>query len=391
MNWPVQIIPPVEKIPGIKWSKWFFSFISILLIVVVSWVGAKIILPAEDDELLKLLTLLFFSVPLAFSVIISVRIYYHGLCLSAFEAREREAALVRKDWTEWASKKFYVSAYKLFLPSAISQTDIAMSHSVEIYNNQRLKLRGHNDDLYTEEQLIYELLSSVRTRLLRLSESCIFDVIFTYDSNYITFSIFQECWAAIGFDENCLRNYYCWSKALGQGFDTLSNISKNRVSIIISANIETFVKYPPDSTEFASILLVTHQGQPPEKDNNGVALRPMVCNKNLTKQEVIHMMTYQPDILKTTRVLFSNMSAEEASEVSGILRLSSLSMNVEWECEIMHLNLMLGNLNEHHFWLVFTLALFISEKNNEPVLMVTGVGDEYLLNVINPFDNSKEH
>ncbi len=64
MNWPVQIIPPVDKIPGIKWSKWFFSFISILLTVVVSWVGAKIILPAEDNELLKLLTLLVFSVPL---------------------------------------------------------------------------------------------------------------------------------------------------------------------------------------------------------------------------------------------------------------------------------------------------------------------------------------
>lgn len=42
MNWPVQIIPPVDKIPGIKWSKWFFSFISILLIVVVSWVGLKL-------------------------------------------------------------------------------------------------------------------------------------------------------------------------------------------------------------------------------------------------------------------------------------------------------------------------------------------------------------
>lgn len=63
MNWPVQIIPPVDKIHGIKWSKWFFSFISILLTVVVSWVGAKIILPAEDNELLKLLTLLVFRCP----------------------------------------------------------------------------------------------------------------------------------------------------------------------------------------------------------------------------------------------------------------------------------------------------------------------------------------
>ncbi len=32
------------------------------------------------------------------------------------------------------------------------------------------------------------------------------------------------------------------------------------------------------------------------------------------------MMTYQSDILKTTRVLFSNMSAEEASEVLGDIK-----------------------------------------------------------------------
>ncbi|STR63020.1 Uncharacterised protein [Klebsiella michiganensis] len=391
MNWPVQIIPPADKAPGIKWSNWFFSFIGILLTLVVSWVGAKIASPTEENALLKLLTLLFFLVPLAFSLIISFRAYYHGLCLSAFEAREREAALVREHWSEWANQKFYVSAYKLFLPSVISQTDIAMSNSVEIYNNQQLKLRGHNDELYTEEQLIYELLASVRVRLLRLKESCIFDIVFTYDSSYITFSTFKECWAAIGFDGSCLGNYYYWNKILEREFDTLSNVSSNRVLIIISANIESFEKYPPNSTEFASILLVTHQEQPPEKDNGGVALRAMACNKNLTKQEVIHMMTYQPDVLKTTKVLFSNMNIQDVSEVSEILRLSSLSMNVEWEHDIKHLNLILGNLCETHFWLVFALALFISEKNNESVLMVASVGDEYVFNVIKPFDNSKEH
>lgn len=107
---------------------------------------------------------------------------------------------------------------------------------------------------------------------------------------------------------------------------------------------------------------MTHQEQLPGKDNNGVALRAMACDKNLTKQEVIHMMTYQPDVLKTKRVLFSNMNIENVLEVSEILRLSSLSMNVEWEYEIKHLNLILGNLGETHFWLVFALALFISEK-----------------------------
>ncbi len=66
MNWPVQIIPPADKAPGIKWSNWFFSFIGILLTLVVSWVGAKIASPTEENALLKLLTLLFFWCRLLF-------------------------------------------------------------------------------------------------------------------------------------------------------------------------------------------------------------------------------------------------------------------------------------------------------------------------------------
>ncbi|CAH5292154.1 hypothetical protein AI2839V1_2448 [Enterobacter cloacae] len=103
------------------------------------------------------------------------------------------------------------------------------------------------------------------------------------------------------------------------------------------------------------------------------------------------MMTYQPDVLKTTKILFSNMSKEDALNVSEILSFSSLSMNAEWDYEIKHLNLMLGKLDDAHFWLVFVLVFFISEKNNEPILMIARVGDDYVFNVIKPFDNSKEH
>ena len=391
MNWPVKMIPPGEKVTGIRWSRWFFSFLSILLALVLCWGGSKVIATAEASELLKLFTLLFLFGLLAFTIIVPVRIYYYGLCLSVFEAREHEAALTRKDWTEWASQKFQMSAYKLFLPSVISQTDIALSDFHEIYNDQQLKLRGHNNSAYTEEQLIYELLASVRARLFRLRESCVFDVVFTYSSTYITFSTFKECWNAIGFNDDCLGDYYHWDKTLEKEFDTLSDIAVGRASIIISINIEGVGGYFPGSTEFASILLVTHQEQLLEKDNNGVALRTMACNKNLTKQEFIHMMTYQPDVLKTTKILFSNMSKKDALNVSEILSFSSLSMNAEWDYEIKHLNLMLGKLDDAHFWLVFVLVFFISEKNNEPILMIARVGDDYVFNVIKPFDNSKEH
>ena len=64
-------------------------------------------------------------------------------------------------------------------------------------------------------------------------------------------------------------------------------------------------------------------------------------------------------------------------------------MSAEWNYEVKYLNLMLGKLDDAHLWLVFVLSLIISEKNNEPVLMVTSIGDDYVFNVIKPFDNNK--
>lgn len=390
MSWPVQIIPPCDKVHGMKWNKWFLSLLCLLLSMAVFWVGAKVIAPVESGELLKLSAFLYFWGMFAFFLIIAVRTYYYGLCLSVAEAREHEAELTRKNWTEWANQKFYVSAYNLFLPSAVIQTDIALSNPVEIYKDQQLKLRGHNGTIYSEEQLIYELLSSVRARLLGLKELCIFDVMFTYGNSYITFSIFKECWAAVGFNDDCLGDIYYCSKALEQEFETLSDIALNRAIIIISANIEGVDGYCPDSSEFASIFIVTHQKQIPGKENNNVALRTMACNKNQAKQNFVNMIAYQPDVLRTTKLVFSNMSEKNALDVLEIFRASSASMNVEWNYEVKHLNLMLGKLGDTHLWLAFVLSLLISETNDEPVLLVASVGDDYVFNVIKQFDNNKE-
>ncbi|WP_330985515.1 MULTISPECIES: hypothetical protein [Enterobacterales] len=390
MSWPVQIIPPGDKIPSIKWKRWFYFFICFLMVMIVAWGSVKIIAPAEEHNFSKTFTMLFFIWLFVYSVILSIRTYYYGVCLSAYEAREQEAMLTRQGWTEWASRKFYVPAYKLFLPSVISQSDIATSHFVEIYSEQQLKLRGHNGDAYTEEQLIYELLASVRAQLINLKKTCVFDVIFTYGSGYATFSTFKECWTAIGFSDDCLGNCFYWNDILEPEFDSLSNIEAGRVSIIISANIESIERYCSDSTEFASILLVAHREILAKNESGGVALRTMACDKDSMKQEVIQMMTYQPDVFKSSKVLFSNMSVNDALDVSEVLRTLSLSMDIKWEYETQHLNLILGKLSDTHFWLVFALALFISETNNEPVLIVASVGDDYVFNVIGPFDNSRE-
>lgn len=60
MSWPVQIIPPCDKVHGMKWNKWFLSLLCLLLSMAVFCVGAKVIAPVESGELLKLSAFLFF-------------------------------------------------------------------------------------------------------------------------------------------------------------------------------------------------------------------------------------------------------------------------------------------------------------------------------------------
>lgn len=60
MSWPVQIIPPCDKVHGMKWNKWFLSLLCFLLSMAVFWVGARVIAPVESGELLKLSAFLFF-------------------------------------------------------------------------------------------------------------------------------------------------------------------------------------------------------------------------------------------------------------------------------------------------------------------------------------------
>lgn len=253
-----------------------------------------------------------------------------------------------------------------------------------------MKFTGYNNDAYTEDQLIYELLASVREELIRLQASCVFDIIFTYGSCSISFSLFKECWNAVGFSDEYLKNYTHWDDFSEETFDVLSGVDLNRVAVIISVNVEGVDGYGPNSTEFASIFLVTHQEQLSKNKTYSSALRTLKCEKNLAEQEFIHMVTYQSDVLRTTKILLSNMSVEEALSLSELIRGSYSSSDAGWGNETQHLDLFLGELGDANFWLFFVLSLFISEKSNKPVLMVASVGDDYVFNVFKQFDY-REH
>lgn len=390
MGWPVQIILPKERVLGINWKKWIFSFVTILFVSLLATIIVKVAVPVEYVNSLKLLFLLFFVAVFIYFICLAVRIYYFGLCLSVFEAYEKESALTKKEWTEWAGRELYVSAYKLFTPLDISQSDIAAGKPVEVYSGQQLRLRGHNGEAFTEEQIIYELLASVRAKVMNLAKTCVFDVMFTYGSCNVSFTTFNECWVAIGLPEKCLNKYSYLHGTLEQEFERLSSVKNNLVTIILSANIERVEEYSAELTEFASVLLVTHQKELSGNANNGVALRALSCGKTLAKKEFIHMMTYQPDVVESSKVFFSNMSVGETLDVSDLLRTSCLPMGISWEYEMQDMNLLLGKLGGKHFWLVFTLALFVCEKSRESVLMISSVGNDYVFNVVKPFENGRE-
>jgi hypothetical protein len=213
---------------------------------------------------------------------------------------------------------------------------------------------------------------------------------FTYDTSNDSFSTFKECWVAIGLPEKSLNNYSSLYGTIEHEFDRLTSMKNNVVTIIFSANIESMEGYFAELTEFASILLVTHQKELSGNTNNGIVLRALACGKASVKQEIINMMTYQPAVLEASKLFFSNQSVDEVLEVSDLLRTSCLSMGISWEYEVQDMNLLLGKLGDKHFWLVFTLALFVSEKSRGAILMISNVGNDCILNVVKPFENSRE-
>lgn len=389
MSWPVRIIIPTDNVLKIRWKRWLFSFIGLCAILAFAGSAASLLAPTEQHRISNYVWVFLLIGLGIYLACLAVRIYYYGMCLTSFDAYELESTIAKKEWAAWAGQKFYVAAYHLFTPPEISLTNIASSKSVEIYNEQQLKLRGHDGESYTEEQLFYELLSSVRVKIKDLSKKCIFDVIFTFNSNHTTFHTFKGCWRAIGFSEDSLMNYYYLNRNIEQVTECLLGIEENRICIVVSANVEN-VGYSPGLTEFASIMLITSQPTLLGNKNKGVALRALVSDKKSVEQEFLCMATYQPEVLQATKVFFSNMNDADILDVSDVLRSSALAKNNNWKCEAQNLNLTLGKLGGDHFWFIFSLSLFIAEKTKESVLMIVDVGNEYAFNVIKSLDNDRE-
>jgi len=390
MSWPVRIISPLEDTLKIKWKRWFFVFLSVFIVALMV-VGIMVyIYSADIRRALMFFCAVFFMGMCVYLICLAVRVYYYGVCLSVSDTYKQESILAEKEWTKWASRRLFVSAYHLFIPSEISASDIFSAESVAIYNDQKLRLHGHDGQTYSEEQLLYELLASVRGKLKELGKTSMFDVVFTYGNSHPTFSIFKECWATIGLPESKMKSCSYFNGNFEQEFDRLLSEAGNKVIIFISANVENVEGYSPELTEFASIVLMTSQADRVGCVNSAVVLRTMASGKESIDQELILMKTYQPEVLQTSRIFFSNMHMDEIINISGILRESELTNNSKWMYESQNLNLVLGKLGDAHFWLVFTLALSFTEKTKEAVMMVAAVGNEYVCNVIKAFDNNRE-
>jgi hypothetical protein len=390
MSWPVDIILPAEVVPKIKWKRWSFSLLFVFLIMAFFFWLLKVN-PAFKNENAERVILPFILIAAAgYLVCLSMRIYYHGMCLSAYDAYEQESESLREIWTEWARQKVFMPASHFFLPSEVSSVDILAGEPVDVFSGQSLKLRGHDGDAYTEEQLLYELLSSVRIKLKELSATCMFDVIFTHKENHYSFALFKECWLSIGLAERCLAEHSFVLKNCEDVFERCLCSNKNKVFIVISINIESTNPLSFSQTEFASIILMSPQCDFIDGNNACRVLRPMQCEKKNIKEKFTHMQTYQSEINSTSRVLFSGMDVNEIATITDVFRNATKSARVNWEYEGSDLNLLLGQLGGEHYWLVLALSLHYSNTAKRSVLMINDLGDDYVFNVISLFDNNKE-
>ncbi|MCS2153170.1 hypothetical protein MUU49_11395 [Scandinavium goeteborgense] len=226
MSWPVRIVLPCEKIRRINWKGWFYSLLAVSsLIIFIGWLLHSV-RSTESENSWGLFYPCLITGFVVYSFFLALRVYYYGMCLAANEAYLLESTTLRKEWSEWANQEVVIAASHLFLPADIHLEDLAAGSSCAIYNGQTMTLHKVGDVAYTEEQLFYELLSSIRATLQKLSLTCVFDVVFAYDDNYSSFPTFMECWISIGLPSNCIENHFFIRNSYESVFEKVINAKK---------------------------------------------------------------------------------------------------------------------------------------------------------------------
>jgi hypothetical protein len=389
MSWPVHIILPAEPVQTIKWKRWGYTlFLLLFSIMVGSWL-LRITKIVESDNILNSMMPLTVITIGGYLIAFALRIYCYGICLSAHDAYLYEQQVLQERWTQWASKPLYIPASHFFLPSQIALSDIISGKSVDVAKGQALKLEVY-DEIYTEENLLNELLSSVRAEIKKLSSSHIFDVIFTCEENYTSFPAFRECWHFLGIDEKVLGRFHFYKDSHEDIYEHVLNAEDNRIFIIVSIRVDSYQLSSADTTEYASILLMAKKHFDMDKMKCSEILRPMSCGKHSIENKFMHMRTYQPELLNSTRVFFSHLDQGDIVDVSDVLHKQLSSEENRWEFDAYDLNMVLGKLSGDHFWLVIALSLYFSEMKGESSFMVNKVGEQFVFNVIKPFDYHKE-
>ncbi|NUU64711.1 hypothetical protein HQN64_01110 [Enterobacteriaceae bacterium BIT-l23] len=383
MSWPVRIILPEEPVPVIRWKWWVGVLLCILMLIALAGVSIQLIDTSERKAYGQwILFVLVVSVGCYF-LLVALRVYFYGMRLTASEAYKKESLLLKQTWTRWASKSVIVSTHHLFVPAEISLQKIVSEKPVDVYKGQSLKL---SDNDYTEEQVFYELLSSIRVTLKELSTICTFDVIFLYESSYSSFSLFKSCWSRIGLSEEKLTDNACFSVGnYADCFEKIVGSESNRVSVVISINIEGREADIELGTEFASITLMSSRNYFTESNDCNAILRPMICRIVEVEEALSRMKTYQPEICNVSSVFFSGMPAGDIMAINDVLY-KSFSKELKWQ----DLNMAMGNLAGEHLGLVLPFALYYANFTKKSVLMISKLKDKCIINVVKPVFINKE-
>lgn len=389
MSWPIRIILPADPVPKIKWKKWWVSLFLISFVIIISGWFLRAMRIVDSEDLLKTILPWVIAVIGGYLIGFAIRVYYHGVCLSAHDSYVYDAESLREQWNEWASESVYIAANHFFMPSRVSLSEIISGKIVDVANGQALKLDVLDKD-FTEEDLFNELLSSVRVKIKKLSSDYVFDVIFTCEENHTSFPLFRECWRSMGIDARVLGNCYFFKNNHENIFEHVLNAKGKRFCIVVSIRVDSHQFSFTDTTEFASILMVTKNNLGLDKVNGGMVVRPMSCMKSAVKDEFMLLRTYQSEVLNATRVFFSALEQEDIVFISDVLRKPLSAEKKPWEFDVHDLNMTLGKLSGEHFWLVIALSLHFSEIKKESSLMINRVGEQVVFNMVKPFGFHKE-
>ncbi|ATA23340.1 hypothetical protein AWC36_04030 [Brenneria goodwinii] len=337
-----------------------------------------------DAQFYQLLSIVTIGMALFGLIIYSLRCYKYGLDLDYYERYCNQAELIELKWKNWCGNSLIIVDDKLMLPASLDKNSFI--------NNDEFTVRKDNPALFNDDQtdevqsneLLRELLFSMRGRFQQLLPFNEFEVFFVKEPDSFSPSYFEDYWLAMGLPKEKISGFNFIPSSYMENIDNWIIQGKNKIFIVINIQLNESDVQQVKKAEYGMVLLLSNNRNLEEICCKAHLLRPLLSDFSILSDDISDMLHYQKTVSDAQNIWCMGLNNDQLASLTITINQQFIAHQHNNIPQSQDITLFLGPSGRDSIWLAIALALASIEKYQEPQIVACGNQGRLILNTLAP-------